>query len=231
MTAPPPAGMRVLRRDDSDFPKSLLVIRDPPERLYALGDVSLLKRDIVGIVGSRTPSPYGLRTAYAAAQAAARAGLVVVSGLARGLDAKAHRGALDAGGTTIAVLGSGVDVPYPKSNSDLYADVLQSGLLLSEQEPGTDPLPGAFPKRNRLIAGLARCLLVVEGRIKGGTRITSGLMYGNGEAGPRRAGSPRGRGGGGTEPPDRRGRDHLPRPRRPAGAVRPALGRRGGGRA
>ena len=176
MTARPRPGVRVLERDDPDFPKSLLVIRDQPERLYALGDVELLRRDIVGIVGSRHPTPYGMRVAYAAAQAAARAGLVVVSGMARGLDSKAHRGALDAGGGTIAVLGSGVDVAYPKSNRDLYADILRSGLLLSEQEPGTDPLPGAFPKRNRLIAGLARCLLVVEGLIKGGTRITSRLM-------------------------------------------------------
>jgi len=176
VTAAAPPAVRVLERDDPAFPKSLLVVQPQPERLYALGDVSLLARDLVGIVGSRTPTPYGLRVAYAAAQAAARAGLVVVSGLARGLDARGHRGALDAGGKTVAVLGSGVDVAYPKSNRDLYDDILRSGLLLSEQEPGTDPLPGSFPKRNRLIAGLARCLLVVEGRITGGTRITSRLM-------------------------------------------------------
>jgi len=176
VTAAAPPAVRVLERDDPAFPKSLLVVQPQPARLYALGDVSLLGRAIVGIVGSRTPTPYGLRVAYAAAQAAARAGLVVVSGLARGLDARGHRGALDAGGKTIAVLGSGVDVAYPKRNRDLYDDILRSGLLLSEQEPGTDPLPGAFPKRNRLIAGLARCLLVVEGRITGGTRITSRLM-------------------------------------------------------
>ncbi len=168
--------VRVLDRDDPAFPKSLLVVRPQPERLYALGDLTLLERDLVGIVGSRTPTPYGSRVAYQAGQAAARAGLVVVSGMARGLDARAHRGALDAGGSTIAVLGSGVDVPYPKSNRDLYADVLRSGLLLSEQEPGTDPKPGSFPKRNRLIAGLVRCLLVVEGKIRGGTRNTSALM-------------------------------------------------------
>jgi DNA processing protein len=172
----PRPEVRVLERDDPAFPKSLLVVRPQPERLYALGDITLLARDLVGIVGSRMPTNYGSRVAYEAGQSAARAGLVVVSGMARGLDARAHRGALDAGGKTIAVLGSGVDVPYPKSNTALYADVLQSGLLLSEQEPGTNPLPGSFPKRNRLIAGLARCLLVVEGRIKGGTRNTSRLM-------------------------------------------------------
>ena len=167
---------RVIARDDPAFPKSLLVVRPQPERLYALGDAALLERDLVGIVGSREPTNYGSRVAYDAGQAAARAGLVVVSGMARGLDTRAHRGALDAGGQTIAVLGSGVDVPYPKCNRDLHADVRRSGLLLSEQEPGTDPKPGSFPRRNRLIAGLARCLLVVEGRIRGGTRNTSRLM-------------------------------------------------------
>ncbi len=176
MSVPARPEVRVLERDDPAFPKSLLVVRPQPDRLYALGDVALLERDLVGIVGSRHPTPYGSRVAYQAGQAAARAGLVVVSGLARGLDARAHRGALDAGGQTIAVLGSGVDVPYPSSNRELYNDVQQSGLLLSEQEPGTDPKPGAFPKRNRLIAGLVRCLLVVEGLIKGGTRNTSRLM-------------------------------------------------------
>ena len=176
MTDPGRPAVRVLDRDDPAFPKSLLVVQPQPERLYALGDLTLLERDLVGIVGSREPTNYGSRVAYAAGQAAARAGLVVVSGMARGLDSRAHRGALDAGGGTIAILGSGVDVPYPRSNKDLYADVLRSGLLLSEQEPGTNPLPGSFPKRNRLIAGLARCLLVVEGRIKGGTRNTSRLM-------------------------------------------------------
>jgi DNA processing protein len=172
----PRTDVRVLERDDPAFPKSLLVVRPQPERLYALGDVTLLGRDLVGIVGSREPTNYGARVAYEAGQAAARAGLVVVSGLARGLDARAHRGALDAGGKTVAVLGSGVDVPYPKSNRDLYADVLANGLLLSEEKPGAWPHQGSFPMRNRLIAGLAKCLLVVEGKIKGGTRNISRLM-------------------------------------------------------
>ena len=176
MTGPARDAVRVLERDAPEFPKALLVVIPQPERLYALGDLTLLARDIVGIVGSREPTNYGSRVAYEAGQAAARAGLVVVSGLARGLDARAHRGALDAGGKTIAVLGSGVDVPYPRSNRDLYADVREHGLLLSEQEPGTNPQLGSFPRRNRLIAGLARCLLVVEGKIKGGTRNISRLM-------------------------------------------------------
>jgi DNA processing protein len=165
-------GIRVLEHDDPLFPKSLLLVRPQPKRLYALGDLALLSQRLVAIIGSRTPTTYGARIAYHAAHAAARAGLVVVSGMARGLDAQAHRGALDAGGKTIAVLGSGVDVPYPLRNRDLYAAILSSGLLLSEAEPGSRPIKGAFPKRNRLIAGLAECLLVVEGKARGGTHNT-----------------------------------------------------------
>jgi DNA processing protein len=174
--------IRFLAQDDPLFPKSLLVLRDPPKALYALGDVALLGRRLVAIVGSRTPTNYGSRVAYRAAQAATQAGLIVVSGMARGLDTRAHRGALDAGGKTIAVLGSGVDVPYPKSNRDLYANVLAHGLLLSEQEPGTSPHEGSFPNRNRIIAGLAECLLVVEGKIKGGTTNAVRWMTGLGKS-------------------------------------------------
>jgi DNA processing protein len=179
--APEARAIRVLRRDDPVFPRSLLTVQSPPELLYARGDVTLLAGPLVAIIGSRTPTTYGARVAYQAAQAAARAGLVVVSGMARGLDTRAHRGALDAGGKTIAVLGSGVDVPYPTSNRDLYADVLASGLLLSEEEPGANPRRGSFPRRNRLIAGLAGCLLVVEGKAAGGTSNTAGHMLAAGK--------------------------------------------------
>jgi DNA processing protein len=167
-TAVRPAICR-LTPDDPRFPRSLNLVRRPPKVLYALGDLELLSRPLVAIVGSRTPTPYGVRVAQQAAAAAARAGVVVVSGMALGLDTRAHRGALDAGGKTIAVLGSGVDVPYPRRNRQLYADVVVHGLVLSEQEPGTDPQPGSFPRRNRIIAALARCLLVVEGKVDGGT--------------------------------------------------------------
>lgn len=175
------APIRALRRDDPGFPLSLLAVRPQPDVVYARGDLTLLGRHLVAIIGSRTPTMYGMRVAYQAAQAAARAGLVVVSGMARGLDTRAHRGALDAGGKTIAVLGSGVDVPYPKSNRDLYDDVLASGLLLSEEEPGANPHRGSFPRRNRLIAGLAECLLVVEGKAAGGTSNTAGFMLAAGK--------------------------------------------------
>jgi DNA processing protein len=169
-------AIRVLERDHPSFPKSVLLVESPPERLYALGDLSMLEGRRVGIVGSRHPSAYGIRVTYDAAKAAARAGLVVVSGLARGLDARAHRGALDAGGKTIAVLGCGVDVCYPLSNRDLYDEVRDRGLLLSEFEPGTQPRPEHFPRRNRIIAGLVEQLLVVEGKIKGGTSNTADWM-------------------------------------------------------
>lgn len=176
MTGAAGAGIRILERDDPIFPKSVLLVDRPPERLHALGDLSLLEGRLVGIVGSRRPTTYGARVAYQAAHAAARAGLVVVSGLARGLDARAHRGALDAGGKTIAVLGSGVDVCYPLGNRDLYAAVRERGLLLAEQEPGTSPHAGSFPRRNRIIAGLVECLLVVEGKAAGGTSNTAAWM-------------------------------------------------------
>ena len=170
--SPQPGEIQVLERDHPSFPKSVLLLEKPPERLYAIGDLTMLEGRRVGIVGSRQPSAYGIRVTYDAAKAAARAGLVVVSGLARGLDARAHRGALDAGGKTIAVLGGGVDICYPLSNRDLYDEVRAKGLLLAELVPGTHPRPEHFPRRNRIIAGLVEYLLVVEGKIRGGTSNT-----------------------------------------------------------
>jgi DNA processing protein len=161
-----------LHPGDPLFPKALGAIRPVVEVLYALGDLTLLDRPIVAIVGSREPTNYGIKVAYEAAREAARAGLVVVSGMARGLDARAHRGALDGGGTTIAVLGCGFGVPYPKENLALLRAIPETGLLLSELPPGERPSKWSFPARNRIIVALARCLLVVEGRAKGGTSNT-----------------------------------------------------------
>lgn len=143
----------------------------PPKALWLLGDPSLLEGAPdrhVAIVGTRDASPYGERTAAKLAGAAARSGLVVVSGLARGVDAAAHRAALDAGGHTIAVLGTGVDVPYPAGHRTLHERVQLSGLVLSEVEPGTKAFPGCFPRRNRIIAGLCKALVVVEAGFKSG---------------------------------------------------------------
>ena len=166
------SGVVRLRHDDPGFPRAVLRARPQPEELYAEGDLSLLERPTVAIVGSRTPSSYGVRVAYEAARALAEAGVVVVSGLARGLDARAHRGALDAGGGTIAVLGCGTDIAYPEENRPLLEEVRARGLLLSELPPGTEPRPFRFPARNRIIAALGQCLLVVEGKPRGGTSNT-----------------------------------------------------------
>ena len=162
----------VLSSDDARYPAGLHALTHPPAMLYARGDLSVLDKPCVAIVGSRQPTPYGIKVAYEAAREAARAGLVVVSGMARGLDARAHRGALDGGGLTIAVLGCGFDVPYPVENLDLLESVPRHGLLLSEAAPGTRPSKFSFPKRNRIIVALAKCLLVVEGKSKGGTSNT-----------------------------------------------------------
>ncbi len=166
-------SIRELRSDDADFPRRVLLVEDPPEVLYAEGDLGLLARPRVAIIGSRHPSAYGVRMAYEAAKALAGQGAVVVSGMAIGLDARAHRGALDAGGGTIAVLGAGIDQDLPVTNCALLRETRARGLVLSEYPPGTPPAPWNFPKRNRIIAALSQCLLVVEGKVKGGTSNTA----------------------------------------------------------
>jgi len=155
-------GGTMLYRGDDRFPAVLSEIPDPPLCLFALGNLQLLERPAVAIVGSRDHSHYGAEVCRALARAAADAGLVVVSGMARGLDAVAHAGALDATGGTIGVLGNGLGVIYPLSNRQLYQRVVELGLLLTEFPPGQRPGPGSFPRRNRLISGLARVTVVVE---------------------------------------------------------------------
>ena len=164
--------MRILRQDDPDFPKEVLLGPEPPQQLWALGDLSLLERPRVSIIGSRKPTAYGVTVAYEAARALAEEGVVIVSGMALGLDAQAHQGALDAGGGTIAILGCGIDVDYPRSNLRLLNQVRERGLVLTEFDPGIHPTKYTFPQRNRIIAALGSCLIVVEGTIKGGTAST-----------------------------------------------------------
>jgi len=165
-----------LTRDDPRYPAGLLQLEQPPRTLWCDGDVALLERPGVAIIGTRKPTTYGVRAAHGAAKGLAEAGLVIVSGLAQGLDARAHEGALDAGGGTIAVLGGGTDVVYPLGNRDLFEAVRERGLLVSEYPPGTDPRGYHFPARNRIIAGLARALVVVEGGFKSGTANTAEWM-------------------------------------------------------
>lgn len=141
-----------------------------------MGDASALESapaQHVAIVGTREATPYGIRIAEQLATASARAGLVVVSGLARGIDAAAHRAALQAGGRTIGVQGTGVDVPYPASHRALHAALAERGTVLSEMEPGTGATPGCFPRRNRLIAALCQVTVVVEAPFKSGAINTA----------------------------------------------------------
>jgi DNA processing protein len=165
-------GQIVLVPADPAYPARLRSIPDPPPVLFALGDLALLERPAVAIVGSRSHTRYGGDVAARLAGEAARAGVVVVSGMARGLDAVAQRAALEAGGGTIGVLGTGADVVYPAANRALHARVAEVGLLLTEHPPGARPTPGAFPRRNRIISGLATALVVVEAALRSGTLIT-----------------------------------------------------------
>src|SRR5579872_91141 len=158
---------------DAAYPIVLTTIPDPPPVLWALGRVEPLNAPAVAIVGSRAASPYALSVAERLAQDLARAGLVVVSGLARGVDSAAHRGALAGGGATIAVLGSGADVIYPPEHEALAREIAQDGAVLSELVAGTPPLPQFFPLRNRIISGLSRAVVVIEAGEKSGSLITA----------------------------------------------------------
>lgn len=167
------AGDRVLVVDRPGYPHALLQgLYDPPPVLFARGRLGLLERPAIAVVGSRRHTEYGAGAAERIARELAESGLVVVSGLARGIDGIAHRAALDGG--TIAVLGCGVDVVYPKENARLYERIAEEGLLLSEFPHGTPPLAHQFPKRNRVIAGLARGVVVIEATEDSGSLITAG---------------------------------------------------------
>lgn len=169
-------GFRWLARGDSMFPPRLAAIHDPPLGLFLRGaaDVELLHRPAVSIVGARACSSYGEEVATSFARAAACAGVIVVSGLARGVDAAAHRGAL-AEGLTVAVLGCGVDRDYPRTHAFLAARIAEQGLIVSEYPPGVEPAPWRFPARNRVVAGLATVTVVVEARERSGALITADL--------------------------------------------------------
>jgi DNA processing protein len=160
-----------------DLPPLLRAIHDPPIGLFVRGaaPVELLARPAVAIVGARACSGYGASVARSLARELAAADLVVVSGLARGVDSEAHRGALDAGGTTVAVLGCGIDRDYPAAHADLARRIAASGLIVSEYAPGVEPAPWRFPARNRIVAGLAAATVVVEARERSGALITADL--------------------------------------------------------
>ncbi len=165
----------LMTRADSDYSSCLQHIHDAPLVLYLKGDRSLISRSQVAIVGSRNASRAGLEHARAFAAALGQRGLLVTSGLALGVDGAAHSGALDAGFPTIAVIGNGIDRPYPYRHRMLAGRVVSQGLLVSEYPPGTDARPAHFPKRNRIISGLSRGILVVEAGLKSGSLITARL--------------------------------------------------------
>jgi len=166
-------GHSLVAWDDADYPRALLEIGDPPPVFYCLGERRFLGATSLAIVGSRNATPQGCNDAEAFAAALSAAGITIVSGLALGIDAAAHRAALLYAGSSVAVVGTGPDRVYPARNRDLAHELAARGAIVSEFAPGTPPLPSNFPRRNRLISGLARGVLVVEATVSSGSLITA----------------------------------------------------------
>jgi DNA processing protein len=166
-------GVRVVPRGADGYPPLLGDIPDPPALLYVRGSIEPADQLSIALVGSRKCTPYGLRIAERLAASLARVGLTVVSGLARGIDAAAHRGALNAGGRTLAVLANGLAEVYPPEHADLAAEVIESGALISESPMRQGPLAGLFPQRNRIISGLSLGVVVVEATPRSGSLSTA----------------------------------------------------------
>jgi DNA processing protein len=166
-------GARLIVLGDADYPDMLAAVDPPPPLLWALGDASLMARPCIAVVGARIASAGGQRIARGLSQQLGEAGHVVVSGLARGIDAAAHAGALPTG--TVAVLGGGVDDVYPPDNADLYAQIVDRGCVVSESRIGARAQAKDFPRRNRIISGLSRGVIVIEAELKSGSLITARL--------------------------------------------------------
>jgi DNA processing protein len=166
---------RALALGDPDYPPPLHDLKQPPEMLWYIGELSVLSAPCVAIVGTRRATMYGERVTRELAASLARAGACVISGMARGIDGAAHRGALDVGGKTVAVLGTGVDLVYPAAHRALHEKIGTSGLLLSELPPGTHSHGGSFKLRNRIIAALAPLTIVIEAPIQSGALGTADI--------------------------------------------------------
>jgi len=166
-------GIAVAAIEEEDYPQELRNIANPPVILYYRGNAAALRGVCMAVIGSRAATVYGKNTARKLGQSLAQYGILVVSGMARGIDREAHYGALDGNGGTIAVLGSGIDVVYPRENIKLYEEITARGLVISEFPLGANPEPGHFPRRNRIISGLSRGVVVVEARVKSGALITA----------------------------------------------------------
>jgi DNA processing protein len=161
------------QKESAEYPAELLDLSSPPEQLYAIGLRSALTKPRVAIVGTRNSTAYGERITRSLARALVRAGASIVSGMARGIDGAAHRTALEEGGNTVAVLGTGIDVPYPVGHRALHRSIAARGLVVSENPPGATAHQGAFPRRNRIIAALAPVTIVVEAGFKSGALNTA----------------------------------------------------------
>ena len=167
--------IEIIRKGEPAYPDRLLAIKNPPKQLYCCGDLDVLKGKCAAVVGSRTTTVYGRKTAQAIGRCLAAAGVTVVSGMAMGIDASAHEGALEAGGKTAAVLGCGPDICYPPENRLIMADIKRHGLILTEYAPGTPANRYNFPNRNRIISGLCDATIVVQARNRSGALITAEL--------------------------------------------------------
>ena len=165
--------IEVIPIDDVNYPAALREIYDPPITLFAKGNIAFLGEKSIGIVGSRDATSYGFNTAKELSYSLAQNNIVIVSGLARGIDKAAHIGALNARGKTIAVLGCGIDICYPNENMVIYKEILRRGLIISEYIVGTKPEAGNFPARNRIISGLSNGVVIVEAKAKSGAIITA----------------------------------------------------------
>lgn len=176
-TMKPSMLMTKIERCSQDYPARLNDLYDPPNQLYIKGDIRLLGLPMIAIVGSRKASPEGLQNAHFLAKALSEAGLVILSGMARGIDGAAHRACIGLGDQhlTAAVFGTGIDVIYPKEHYGLAGDISQQGLLVSELPPGSGPKPFHFPRRNRIIAALSLGVVVIEAAEKSGSLITARL--------------------------------------------------------
>lgn len=171
-------GARIVTLEDEEYPQLLREIHDPPVLLYVRGDLkNACSRPCIAVVGSRRCSTYGVNAAQSLSRDLAANGITIVSGMARGIDAAAHRGALEAGGLTIAVVGTGLEKTYPKEHKKLEDEILASGAVISEFPLGTPPLPQNFPYRNRILSGLCLGVMIVEAAEHSGSLITARLAY------------------------------------------------------
>ena len=164
---------QVIKIDDERYPEKLRKIANPPKHLYCVGNVALLNNESIAIVGCRNASPYGYKIAKIFADGISKEGVTIISGLARGIDAEAHKNSINNIGKTIAVLGCGLDIIYPEENESLYKDIIEKGgLIITEFGFGTKPLKENFPQRNRIVSGLSDGVIVVEAKRRSGTMIT-----------------------------------------------------------